>query len=330
MEARVYDHRLRSIKMPFLYPELFLVPFSWNENPIKYNLSLINPILGHFVPGHHCTKTTHFNVANLSPEKLSPGETRVIEGARHSIPFFLAKSCDVSPVEDLMVLNSSYHVRILKKDGTFLSAEWCARCDRERQECSCDENWELIPIIPPKPGSSQQLSFSQVFSSVVFSHCGQFIVCCTPDAAIHLLDLSGRYHGCLGKEAEVPHGEGKIMRLPGENLFVIYFPGTVHVSIVKIDCEERCFEVVESFIFGKEHAISCIVPYGDSIIAFLASSSTEKLILQYRTNYQTGLEEIREIPTELNPGVKSACVLPDGQIAVYNPNEQRITTITFE
>ena len=46
--------------------------------------------------------------------------------------------------------------------------------------------------------------------------------------------------------------------------------------------------------------------------------------------YQTGLEEIRKIPTELNPGVKSACVLPDGQIAVYNPNEQRITTITFE
>lgn len=315
-----YDHHLRSIRLPFPYPSLLLTPWNWGICPGKCNVSMICPVLGPFMPGYHRTKTTGFYGANLSPEKLSPGEKRVIEGARHSIPFFLATGCDVSPDGELLVLISMYHVSILKRDGTFLLAEWCARCD-QRGECSCGDDREIFPIIPPKPNSSQ-IPFNQPFSDVVVSHCGQFIVCCTPDAGIHLLDVSGRYHGCLGKEAEVPHSEAKIMRLPGDKQFLIYFPGTPYVSIVMIDCEQKCFTVVKSFVFGNR-AINCIVSYGDSILAF---SSTEKLMLLYRTD----LEEIREIPTELNPGVKSACVLPDGKIAVYNPDEQRITTITFE
>lgn len=313
-------HSLRSIGTRFPYPKLFLVSWNWDEHPDKYRLSMVYPILGPSMPGYRPTKTTHFHVANLSPGRLSPGERRVIEGARRHVPFFLATGCDVSPDGELLVLSSMYHFRILKKDGTFLSAEWCARCD-QRGECSCGDDREIFPIIPPKQNSSQ-IPFNQPFSDVVVSHCGQFIVCCTPDAGIHLLDVSGRYHGCLGKESEVPHSEAKIMRLPGENLFVIYFPETPHFSIVTIDCKQKCFTVVKSCVFG-DRAISCIVPYGDSILAF---SSTEKLMLLYRTD----LEEIREIPTELNPGVKSACILPNGQIAIYNPDEQRITTITFE
>jgi hypothetical protein len=328
MEARDYDHdhRLWSIKIPFQYPKGLLVPWNWDKNSGDYKLSMINPIhVERLAPGYPHTNTTCFNIANLSPDKLSPGERRVSEGVRSSIDSFLTIDCDVSPNGQLLVLSSMHYFCILHRDSTFRlfnEHEECVYegCERERDK-------ERLSIVPVKPGFSHCPSFKEGFSSVVFSHCGEFLLFLTPKTGIHLLDVSGRYHGCLGKEAEVPHGEGKIMMLPGENLFAIYFPGTVHVSIVKIDCEERRFEVVESFIFGKKHAISCIVPYGDSIMAF---SSTEKLMLQYRTNYQTGLDEIHEIPTELNPGVKSACVLPNGQIAVYNPNEQRITTITFE
>ena len=323
--AKMEDHRLRSIKIPFQYPKGLLVPWYWDENSGDYNLSMINPIhVERLAPGYPHTNTTCFEIANLSPEKLSPGERRVNGGVRSSINSFLTIDCDVSPNGQLLVLSSIHHFCFLQRDGTF-------RLFNERKECvyeGCERerDKERLSIVPVKPGFSHCPSLKEGFSSVVFSHCGKFLLFFTPNTGIHLLDVSGRYHGCLGKEAEVPRSEGKIMRLSGDKQFLIYYPGTPHVSIVTINCEERRFEVVESFIFGKEHAISCIVPYGDSIIAFLTSPSTEKLMLQY----QTGLEEIRKIPTELNPGVKSACVLPDGQIAVYNPNEQRITTITFE
>ena len=320
-------HTLRSITT---------TTFAGTKNLVNWNLPLpqddinASAYIGIVTPSRtepvldRSSYCTNFHVINASRGKLEPGKKREKLYVGRSVDWFSAVGCDVSVNGRLLVLNSRHCFCLLQPDGNFKLLNYHEEeCWHKKDDCTCEKEVRFLNIVPVKPPANTCPSRKEIFSSVAFSHCSGFILFLTSNSGVHVLDVSGKYHGCLGKESGVPLGEGKILRLPGDKQFLIYYPGTAYVSIVEINCEEKSFTVLKTKVFGERH-ISCVVSMGDSILAFC---STENIMLLS----QKDSEEIVEIPTELNPGVISACVLQNRDIAIsYPAPERRITIITFE
>jgi hypothetical protein len=159
------------------------------------------------------------------------------------------------------------------------------------------------------------------YSGVCFSHDGRYILCFS-NKGIQVIDRSGNFictFGSFGAKPELFRTEGQIVRLLEEDMFAISDVGNNRVQIVKIDWRQLTWKVLK--IFGNNCFIDPlgIVAMGNCFVTF---SFSEQMIYINNTS-----GEVIEVPTQLMPGTRFACSLPDGSIVIVNQSHSLVTLI---
>ena len=137
-----------------------------------------------------------------------------------------------------------------------------------------------------------------------------------------MIDRSGNFictFGSFGAKPELFRTEGQIVRLLEEDMFAISDVGNNRVQIVKIDWRQLTWKVLK--IFGNNCFIDPlgIVAMGNCFVTF---SFSEQMIYINNTS-----GEVIEVPTQLMPGTRFACSLPDGSIVIVNQSHSLVTLI---
>jgi DNA-binding beta-propeller fold protein YncE len=159
------------------------------------------------------------------------------------------------------------------------------------------------------------------YSGVSFSHDGRYILCFS-NKGIQVIDRSGNFictFGSFGAKPGFFRGEGQIVRLSGKNRFAISDVGNNRIQIVEIDWEQLTLKLLS--IIGNNCFIDPIgiVPMENCIVIF---SHSQQMFYVYKTS-----GEVIEVPTQLMPGTRFACSLPDGSIVIVNQSHSLVTLI---
>ncbi len=159
------------------------------------------------------------------------------------------------------------------------------------------------------------------YSGVSFSHDGRYILCFS-NKGIQVIDRSGKFictFGSFGAKPGFFRSEGQIVRLSRKNQFAISDIGNNRVQIVEIDWEQLTLNCLT--IIGNNCLIDPlgIVLMGNCIVTF---SYSQQMFYVYKTS-----GEVIEVPTQLMPGTRIACSLPDGRIVIVNQSHSLVTLI---
>jgi hypothetical protein len=161
---------------------------------------------------------------------------------------------------------------------------------------------------------------STTYSGVSFSHDGTHILCFSRKG-IHILRRDGTFLCTVGGEGSRPgffRGEGQIGKLAWRNRFAISDIENNRIQIVEIDFQSRTMKVLKIIGTNFFYKPLGLVEMGNCILAFSHDDGCA---------YVWDGERTIQILDRRFVGVRFACKLPNGSIAICNKQTSDVSII---